>query len=169
MLSGRKFPWDGLAVLGLAAMSSVSLAKAYLETHIGDAESALSFPVEESSGILTRAHVEELNRKGICVLHNVLTPVEVKSAHKGCKAIHHEGRLQPTDNESSVRQDLICWVRESDGITDAVATVNDSFNELEPGLLHCVKLLRSLPRDLETLDYCRSSNHYVPKQCQLSR
>lgn len=157
--------WDGVALAGVVAGSVYTLASAATETSIGDADKASTFPTPGRSRVLTSAVVDKLNEDGLYVMHDVLSPAELTAAHAGAVAVYKEGRMKPTTNDISVRQDRVCWVREADGAQDA----EDGPNKLLPGLLHCVQMLRGLSVELEDLNYDRSQDHYVPKQCQLSR
>lgn len=159
--------WDGVAALGLGSVCVFRLLTAAYETDIGDADETSSFPpTPRNGGLLTKASVDDLNRDGIIVMHDVLGSAELIDAHNGAVAVYEEGRMNFTANSSEVRQDRVCWVQELDGV---LSSSGSGIQKLQPGLLNCVKLLRGLSTELKELGYCRSFNHLVPKQCQLSR
>ena len=68
------------------------------------------------------------------------------------QSIDREGRFDTSTNDSDVRQDRICWVRESDGTAQG-GSGGKGFSKLGDGLLHCVKVLRSIPHALEEHGY----------------
>jgi hypothetical protein len=98
------------------------------------------------------------------VVENFISPAVLAGAQEGARRIYKEGRLQNSANQTTVRQDTICWVRASDGVGEG-----SDVEQLHPALLECLANLRGIAQELETLNYGRSKNHKVAKQAQLSR
>jgi len=135
-----------------------------MQTEIADAVSASSFaPNSHVSKYINKSVVDKLNKTGLVVIEDVIPHDILRGAQNGAQAIFQEGRLECSANASTVRQDQICWIRASDGITD------DKVEKLNPAMLFCLEFLRGIALDLETSKYTRSKNHKVAQQAQLSR
>lgn len=190
----RKVSWDAIALGAVATSCGWKLYSTATRTEVGDADAAECVPYNK--GIITKSVVEQLDREGLVIIKNVLSPKDLKLAREGCVDIHKEGRMKAMNPEEfSYRQDSICWIRESDGLATAtnsstalvpatqkhdpnepeepkqplVANLESQIKPLSESLLGCIGILRGIASSLEHFRYERSSNLAVPKQCQLSR
>lgn len=160
--------WQKRVALALPAGGAIVYLEAYLRTAVRDAELPDRCRYPASSGVLTKAHVQRLEREGFVVLEDaeaILDGDALRAARADVgDVLRRGGRFDVTENSGTARQDLICWVRESDG-TPAGDT---SVQPLGRGLVHCVRLLRGLSDELESCGYSISKEHRVPKQLQLA-
>ena len=92
------------------------------------------------------------------VIDNVLSEAELRCARENVKALR--SHMEESGNDTSVRQDMILSVRESDRLDG---------RDHGDALVHCIRLLRGIPYLLGKCDYSASHSHIVPRQCQLSR
>lgn len=150
---------DGMLVLGVAAAGVIVLIEAATSTTLRDAETALACRYPPASGVLTAAHVRELEAGNLVVIRNVLPTGVLCAARADAAGLVRAGALSADNhgNAGDVRQDRICWVRD-----DAAAPA------LGDGLSHCVRLLRGLPFLLERHGYGGAHSFAVPRQCQLA-
>ena len=163
--------FDGVAIVGVVALAAVTLNLAYNDTDIQDAQRSLDIvPSTFQHKHFTQAVVDELGRTGVVVVKNVLSQVDLKSARQAALSVISDGRLEiVTGNLSSVRQDTVCFVRQTDGTSEAHNTDAAAHNTLGEGLDFCIELLRGTTSHLESLGYKRSTDHRVPMQCQLAQ
>ena len=118
---------------------------------------------------ISQSIVDELNHRGLAVLRGVLDDEELHGARNDVHSIFKEGRMTPASADyESIRQDVMCFIRQSDGTQQAHCLEARQHARLGPSLMGCVSLLRSLTSSLEEYGYKRSSNHMVPTQCQLA-
>lgn len=118
---------------------------------------------------ISQSIVDELNHRGLVVLRGVLDDEELHGARNDVHSIFKEGRMTPASADyESIRQDVMCFIRQSDGTQQAHCLEARQHARLGPSLMGCVSLLRSLTSSLEEYGYKRSSNHMVPTQCQLA-
>jgi hypothetical protein len=160
----NKINWDAMAVVAFGASAVFTLYEAANDSTLDDADMTINMTVR--TPILTKQLIDILNRDGIIEINNVLSPGDLKSSREGAISIYDEGRMKKSLNDSSVRQDDICWIREDDGMENkGTSTVK----LLNPTLLNSLFLIRHIAKDMESMGYNRSINHKVAKQCQLSR
>ena len=164
----RRIPWDGFALYGLASVSIGTLVAAAVGSEIKDAEPCDNISSVGYQHFLTAEAVKDFSETGFCVINNVLNPMELTQARLGARAIFDEGRMDVSANDKSVRQDRICWLRESDGTPLADGALAN-VQQISPAMIHCIGFLRGIAGQLQRQKYSRSSNHYVPKQLQLAR
>lgn len=118
---------------------------------------------------VSQSIVDELNRRGLVVLRDVLDDGELNGARNDAHSIFKEGRMTPSSADyESIRQDVICFIRQTDGTPQAHCLEARQHARLGPSIMGCVSLLRSLTSSLEEHGYKRSFNHMVPTQCQLA-
>lgn len=167
-LYGLRF--DGLAIAGMITLAVGTLYIASTESDISDAEwSVDASSARENQRHLSKLIVDKLSKDGLVVVHNVLTESELKSARLAANLVRKEGRMQnASGNSDTVRQDHVCFVRESDGTAKAVDQDAQEFAQIGGGLTHCISLLRGTALELEKHGYTRSINLKVPMQCQLA-
>jgi hypothetical protein len=168
-LSNASF--DGVVIGGVAVTAAATLILANNHTDIGDAQSSPSIRVDLSQQRhLTQKVADELERRGVVVIPNVLNAAELILARRHAKFVIDEGRLEGvTGNAADVRQDTICLVRQSDGTPESTDSEARLHNVIGSGLSHCISLLRGTASRLESLGYSRSLHHRVPMQCQLAQ
>jgi hypothetical protein len=148
-----------------------TLAAAYHDSDIADAQIATSF--SSSSKIqkhLTKEAMDELSTNGFVVIQNVLSKADLAAARDAANNVALSGRMKsPGGNLSSVRQDEVCFIRETDGTASGSSVDTRECNPLGSGLMHCIELLRGTAGTLTALGYTRSVDLRVPMQCQLAR
>ncbi len=136
-------------------------------TDVADADIARQI---SASSIITKAVVNQLDRDGVVEIKNVLLPADLLTARQGVFSIYKEGRMiKMNESDIKYRQDVVCWLREEDGLSDAKNTENTTIKPLSAAVLDCIALLRGVAHSLELHGYSRSKNLMVPQQCQLSR
>lgn len=145
-----------------------TLGRAYFETNIGDSETAAAAATPSKQCHITKKIVTNLNKSGVAIIENVLSNEELQLARLDIENILKEGRFEYAESKgSTIRQDMTCWIRSSDGTDEAVQEAKN-VKVLGKGLMHCVGLLRGVASALDDLGYNRSDGHIVPTQCQLS-
>lgn len=160
-------PWDAVALMVVAASSVGTLASAAYESEIRDADKASKCTLNASiQKHISQSVVDSLNSNGYVVVRNILSEKAIADAQSGTRKVRDQGRMKASTNDKSTRQDNICWVRASDGFESSSA--HKDCGRLNDGLLYCIELLRGVAGQLEKLDYTRSINLRVPKQCQLA-
>jgi len=113
--------------------------------------------------------VNDLNLFGLVILKDVLDDDELNGARNDVQSIFREGRMTSASAEyESIRQDMVCFIRQTDGTPQAHCSEARQHARLGPSIMGCVSLLRSLTSRLEEHGYRRSVNHRVPTQCQLA-
>lgn len=162
--------FDGVVIAGMVVVAVGTLCGAHYDSDIADAQ----WSIDASSVVPNQKHldrliVDKLGKDGLVVVHNVLTAAELKSARLAADLIRTEGRMQSASGNSiTVRQDHVCFVRESDGTPGAVDKDSQGFAPIGAGLSHCIALLRGTAQELEKYGYSRSIHLQVPMQCQLA-
>eukprot|EP00931_Biecheleriopsis_adriatica_P054800 TRINITY_DN32282_c0_g1_i1.p1 TRINITY_DN32282_c0_g1~~TRINITY_DN32282_c0_g1_i1.p1 ORF type:complete len:286 (+),score=36.32 TRINITY_DN32282_c0_g1_i1:97-954(+) len=144
----------------LTPLAGGAALEAYRRAHMVEKEAAPRCASSLAQGILQAEHIRKLERDGIVVLgeQDAVIPSSVLSAsRREIEGYFAQGRFSRRANGDSaaVRQDLVCWLSESDGF-------------LGEGMLHCAKLLRGLAHVLEGHGYSCSWNHQVARLLQLS-
>ena len=153
----RRLNLDNAMASIVGISSAVVLGEAYLRTSLSDAETARECRYPPVSDILSAAHVRELEKNHMVIIHNVLTSSELAGARKSARDLGDSMDRTNHQNDSDVRQDQICVVKESDT------------NEHGDDMMHCIKLLRGIPFLLDRFNYNSSSSYVVPRQLQLAR
>ena len=143
------------SIIGIS--SALVMGEAYFRTALRDAQTAKECRYPPVSNILSASHIRELEENHMVVIHNVLTSSELEGARK--RATFLGNSMDRSNNDSDVRQDQICVVKESD------------VDEHGDDMIHCIKVLRGIPHILNRLNYNESSSYeyVVPRQCQLAR
>jgi hypothetical protein len=161
---------DGAAMASVVLLAAATLYAASTETNFNDAQ--LISAVKSHVGDYTRlseALVRQFNEKGLLVIPNILSAAELQDARLSVQDLIAEGRMQGAgDDMAAIRHDSTCFIRASDGTSDAATAEDRARQELGGGLLRCISLLRGATTHLEALGYNRSSNHRIPLQCQLA-
>lgn len=170
--SSRIFSLDGAVALLAASTGALVLAEGYHRTSLGDAQTASECRYPPVSHILTAKHVRELEKGDMVVLRNVLSKAQLKGVRDEISMSTIPWKQH--DNDDDVRQDSVCWVRESDGQNSDLGLTNGVKERARrqqhgDGMIHCIKLLRGVPFLLERHGYETSNSYVVPRQCQLSR
>ncbi|CAK0876875.1 unnamed protein product [Prorocentrum cordatum] len=160
-------------MLAVPSVCAATLLEAHLSTEVGDAQPASACRCPALAGVLTPARVRALERDGFLVLEGrdaPLGPGVVSQARGDAVAAMQQGRFARTSNDSDVRQDMVCWIRETDGTPDAVDDTHRRVRRLGDGLLECVRLLRGVAQALETSGYGTPLGEclHVPQQLQLA-
>lgn len=155
--------------MAFTAVGTLALASSH--TDIGDAQISSSALIDaHQQRHITQLVVSELQKHGVVVVRNVLTGAELSLARTHAMEVIEEGRLQTvTGNAADVRQDTVCFVRQSDGTEGAVDDETRLHKTLGTGLSSCISMLRGTVSQLEELGYSRSVRHRVPMQCQLAQ
>ncbi|CAE8640055.1 unnamed protein product, partial [Polarella glacialis] len=123
-----------------------------------------------ASGLVTSAHVRDLEQHGFVVLEGrdaVVKDGVLAAARAEVSSFFSSGRFARSVNGKSVRQDLVCWLRETDGAPGALDPDERHLKPLGPEMLHCVRLLRGIAHELDLLGYSTSHDHQVHQQLQL--
>lgn len=159
-----------MVLITVATYAIGTLAVAYAESDIQDADLAIDvISNHRDQSYITQSDVDNFKKDGMVVIKNVLTESELQSARACVENITNEGRMQNTSaNSITIRQDKVCFVRESDGTNEAGSKEAQNYSRLGEGLLNCMAILRGATSRLESLGYDRSNHHRVPKQCQLA-
>ena len=148
---------DGVMAATLASAGILVMGEAYTRTSLGDAEPPEACRYPPTSDILTAEHVRELEQGTLVVIRNALTSTVLKATQEDVLKLVENMDTSNHDNDDDVRQDSICWVRESDSSLHG------------DGMIHCIKLLRGIPFLLKRHGYDKSHSFVVPRQCQLSQ
>ena len=151
------FSLDNIVAVALPLSAACVLGEAATRTHLHDAQTPKECRYPPLTNIITEAHVRKLERDGMVVIQNVLSPSELMGANQSAR---HLSALMDTsnhENEEDIRQDHILSIRESDPLDHG------------DDITHCIKLLRGVPYILNRWGYTRSHPSFVPQQCQLSR
>ena len=142
------------------------------DSQIRDAETstaAVSRLYPSIPGGVSEAVVSELNAFGLVIIKDVLNDELLSGARRDAHSILMEGRMKPASADyESIRQDVVCFVRQTDGTPQAHCSEARHHATLGPHMLTCVSFLRGLTCRLEQFGYKRSFNHKVPTQCQLA-
>ena len=102
----------------------------------------------------TRIYNHVMNRRGLVVLRDVLDDGELNGARNDAHSIFKEGRMTPSSADyESIRQDVICFIRQTDGTPQAHCLEARQHARLGPSIMGCVSLLRSLTSSLEEMAY----------------
>ena len=154
------------AVASMIGISSILvMGEAYFRTALRDAQTAKECRYPPVSNILSASHVRELEENHMVVIHNVLTLSQLEGARKCATALGNSMDRSNHVNDSDVRQDQVCVVKESDTFSD----VDVNPDEHGDDMIHCIKMLRGIPHILNRFNYNASSSYVVPRQCQLAR
>ena len=166
-----KLGFDGVAICGMFTIAASTLLLAYTGTDIPDAQYTNAItPVESQQAHLTQKMVDEFQRNGVLVLKDVLTKKELVAAREGAQKVIENGRLHTViGNAADVRQDTVCFIRETDGTKAATDDDARAYKTITIGLNRCIEMLRGTTTRLEALGYHRSIHHRVPLQCQLAQ
>lgn len=114
--------------------------------------------------LLTAKGMTSLQESGFCSLPCIISPQLLKLARAEALALVSDGALNPSENAVDVRQDTVCWLRET--TAGIVAKPTDS---PATSLSECVQMLRGLASELdESEHYTRTAHHCVPAQLQLA-
>lgn len=120
--------------------------------------------------LLTGAHIRRLERDGFVVLEgpeSVLDSGTVRSANAEVSTFFAGGRFSRSVNGSAIRQDMVCWLQETDGTPKAPDPDDRLHKPLGRSMLHCMRLLRGIAHALDEHGYSGSHEHRVPRQLQL--
>jgi len=153
----RRINLDNAMASIVGISSGIVLGEAYFRTSLSDAQTAKECRYPPASGILSPSHVRELENNHMVVIHNVLSSSELEGARECARELGDSMDRTNHENDSDVRQDQICVVKESDT------------NEHGDDMMHCIKLLRGIPFLLDRFTYDSSSSYIVPRQLQLAR
>jgi hypothetical protein len=149
--------WDGAIVLGVGLAGACVLVEAATRTSLRDAQTSSECRYPPISALLSAEHVRELEQGRVVVLTGVLSRGDLLAAQADVASLAGLMSHDNHGNDSDVRQDEICWVRESDASLQRT-----------DGLAHCIKLLRGIPFLLARHGYTGAHAFAVPRQCQLS-
>jgi hypothetical protein len=187
MARPARFAVPSLDAAAMTLVSSWTLfyaLDAYWETDLADADTTAACRYPSASKLIQDYNVREIEDQGFTVITNVLSPQQLKEAQRNIGTMlaaatsSSSTSRNKTDtdtnvhwstsahgNDKDVRGDSICWVRESDGTSEG----DEQRQEHGDGMLHAIKLIRSVGYSVEGHSYSKSHNHKVPQQCQLSR
>jgi len=147
------------------------MAEAYWHSDISDADPPYRCRYPLLNCFFTETHVRQLEREGIVVLEGanaVLRDSALTCARTDVISMMSSGRFARSSNDDDVRQDLVSWVRQTDGTINAPAPCDRLLEPLGDGIMHCTKLVRGVADILESHDYQGSYDHPVPQQMQLA-
>jgi hypothetical protein len=135
------------------------LGEAYMRTSLADADTAQQSAYSPTTKLLTTARVRELEKNGIVVIPNALSPHALALAR--LDVCSSRDRFDTSANDSDVRQDVVQWVRAS-------RDDNDDENDCGPGMIQAICLIRGVGNALDMAQYCKATNLRIPQECQLA-
>ena len=159
---------DTLVAVGIPLGCAGLLVEAYYRTDLRDAESARDCRYGPSSLLIENQHARTLERDGIVIIPNALSPQQLSDARAELNHLYQRRRrqgseetaqqsgdgakkinLERTSNDRDVRQDVVAWINTIES--------NNDFSGLEnsPHLGHCVRLIRGITHALEQFGYRR--------------
>ncbi len=153
----RRISFDNVVAIVVPFSAACVLGEAATRTNIHDAQTPKECRYPPLTGIITEAHVRELESKNMVVINNVLSASELKGANQSAQHLSAKMDTSNHQNDADIRQDHILSIRESDALDHG------------DDMTHCIKLLRGVPYILNRLGYTTSDPSIVPRQCQLSR
>lgn len=178
--------------LSLSGAAAAVLAEAHLRTDLADAQRPADCRYGPTDRLLTPGRVRALERDGLVVVPGALTAAGLRRARAdiaggaasaaffgpsgvgGGGASSGERGRGPGggERERPVRQDLVCWLRPNANAgtdTDKTQETEEGGNDDNgPHLQHCIDLVRGVAAALSANRYADSTDHRVPRQCQLA-
>lgn len=111
--------------------------------------------------VITTQGFSELKSKGILVVDNVLSSIELNLARDEVNTLLSNDQFEANDNkDNDTRNDSVYWISESIG--------NQQISTLGPGLLHALRCCRSIPLELTSNGYKEAESLGVPYSNQLA-
>lgn len=142
---------------------------AVCDTDIEDAQSASVAASYNKKHFITKFVTDALDEYGYAVINNVLDKSDIENLQLAVENIISEGRMKiSSGNSITVRQDRVCFIKESDGTEAALCKTSREYQKHLPIMIDCISMLRGIAERLEYNGYKRSRNHLVPMQCQLA-
>jgi len=162
---------DVAALITVPPACALTFLEAYMRTDVADADLPHKCQYSPIAGCLRSTQVRQLEQNGFVVLEGASAPISgclLRQAREGAMAVQQEEkRFALSTNDADVRQDHLCWLRETDGMP--AAPVQDrQWAPLDKALVHCMRLLRGVAWALECHQYTCSHQHQVPQQVQLA-
>jgi 2OG-Fe(II) oxygenase superfamily len=140
------------------------LGEAYMRTNLADADKAQQSAFPPTTKLLTVARVRELEKNGIVVIPNALSPKALALARLDVSLSRN--RFDTSDNDRDVRQDVVQWIRATS--TRGDKNDNSDNDDCGPGLLQAIRLIRGVGHALDIAHYCKANDLRVPQDCQLA-
>lgn len=163
--------FDQFFLVAVPVACASTLWEAHVRSDIKDAQTFSDCSSDESDRLLPATKIRQLERDGYLVLDGgSLDAATLAEARRNAHTLMKDGALIPSSNDADVRQDLLCWIRETrldEGRISFEGVTNAECSSPGQGLLHCVRLLRGIASSLEKHGYKRAAKLRVPRQLQL--